>query len=99
MSWIGRLFGKQETSSNVAKRRLQMVLVHDRSDISPGLLEEIKDDIIEVIARRLTIDPDNVVINLSNNSHESRLVAEIPLAMKNGRRPPGGGEVTKVGSD
>ena len=90
MSWIGRLFGKQETSSNVAKRRLQMVLVHDRSDISPGLLEEIKDDIIEVIARRLTIDPDNVVINLSNNSHESRRVSEIPLAMKNGRRPPGG---------
>ncbi len=88
MSWIGRLFGKQETSSNVAKQRLQMVLVHDRSDISPGLLEEIKDDIIEVIARRLTIDPDNVVINLSNNSHESRLVAEIPLAMKNGRRSP-----------
>lgn len=86
MNWIGRLFGKQETSSNVAKRRLQMVLVHDRSDISPGLLEQIKDDIIEVIARRLTIDPDNVVVNLSNNAQESRLVAEIPLSVENGRR-------------
>jgi cell division topological specificity factor len=84
MSWIGRLFGQKEKSGAVAKQRLQMVLIHDRSDISPGLLEQIKDDIIEVIARRLAIDPDNVVINLTQSAQESRLVAEIPLQV-NGR--------------
>ncbi|MFQ5399740.1 MAG: cell division topological specificity factor MinE [Anaerolineae bacterium] len=84
MSWVGRLFGKQETSSKVAKQRLQMVLIHDRSDVSPGLIELIKDDIIEVITRRLAIDPENVVINLTQSARESRLVAEIPLA--NGRK-------------
>jgi cell division topological specificity factor len=56
-----------------------MVLVHDRSDVSPGLIAQIKDDIIEVIARRLAIDPENVVVNLSQSARESRLVAEIPL--------------------
>lgn len=79
MSWISRLFGQKETSSAVAKKRLQMVLVHDRSDVSPGLIAQIKDDIIEVIAKRLAIDPDNVVVNLSQSARESRLVAEIPL--------------------
>jgi cell division topological specificity factor len=79
MSWISRLFGKNETSSAVAKRRLQMVLVHDRSDVSPGLIAQIKDDIIEVIAKRLAIDPEHVVVNLSQTARESRLVAEIPL--------------------
>jgi cell division topological specificity factor len=85
MGWLDRIFGSKETSSSVAKSRLQMVLTHDRSDISPGLIKEIKDDIIEVIARHLEIDPDNVVVNLTTNRKESRLVAEIPIN-KNGRR-------------
>ncbi|HEX6387399.1 MAG TPA: cell division topological specificity factor MinE [Anaerolineae bacterium] len=85
MSWVSRLFGQKEKSSAVAKKRLQMVLIHDRSDISPGLIEQIKDDIIEVIARRLAIDPENVVVNLAQTAQESRLVAEIPL-QANGRR-------------
>ncbi len=85
MSWLRRLFGAEEKSGSVAKTRLQMVLTHDRSSISPGLLEEIKDDIIEVIAKRLDIDPDNVVVNLDTDRQQSRLVAEIPI-QPNGRR-------------
>ncbi|MCA9945943.1 MAG: cell division topological specificity factor MinE [Anaerolineales bacterium] len=86
MNWFERLLGKQEKSGATAKQRLQMVLIHDRADVSPGLLEQIKDDIIEVIAKRLEINPDNVVVNLDNTSQESRLVAEIPLLQQNGRR-------------
>ncbi|HZD09756.1 MAG TPA: cell division topological specificity factor MinE [Candidatus Binatia bacterium] len=85
MNWLDRLLGREEPSSSVAKTRLQMVLTHDRSDISPGLIEMIKDDIIEVIARHLAVDPDQVVVHLTRNAKESRLVAEIPLR-DNGRR-------------
>ena len=84
MTWLNRFFAPKEKSSAVAKTRLQMVLIHDRSNVTPGLLEQIKDDIIAVIAQRLEIDPDNVVVNLAQTAQESRLVAEIPLA--NGRR-------------
>ena len=86
MNWFERLLGKKEKSGATAKQRLQMVLIHDRADVSPGLLEQIKDDIIEVIAKRVEINPDNVVVNLDNTSQESRLVAEIPLLQQNGRR-------------
>lgn len=85
MNWFERLLGKKEKSGATAKQRLQMVLIHDRADVSPGLLEQIKDDIIEVIAKRLEINTDNVVVNLDNTAQESRLVAEIPL-LQNGRR-------------
>lgn len=85
MGWLDRIFKPQKKSGAVAKARLQMVLTNDRSNVSPGLLEEIKDDIIEVIAKRLTIDPDKVVVNLSQSQRESRLVAEIPL-QANSRR-------------
>ena len=86
MSWFNRIFKREEKSSSIAKTRLQMVLTHDREDISPGLIELIKDDIIEVIVRHLAIDPDSVVVNLTKSTNESRLVAEIPLK-NNGRRP------------
>ncbi len=85
MGWLDRFFKSEEKSGTVAKSRLQMVLTHDRSSISPGLIEEIKDDIIRVISKRLEVDPDNVIVSLTTTRQESRLVAEIPI-QPNGRR-------------
>lgn len=86
MSWLRRLFKREETSSAVAKTRLQMVLTHDRADIPPGLIELIKDDIIAVLTDRLAIDREAVIVNLTQSASESRLVAEVPL-QNNGRLP------------
>jgi cell division topological specificity factor len=82
MNWINKLFGQKEKSGAKAKQRLQMVLIHDRSEVSPGLIEQIKDDIIQVIANRLAIDAEHVVVNLTESGRESCLVAEIPLQAK-----------------
>ena len=79
MSWFNKLFGQKETSGAVAKQRLQMVLIHDRSEVSPGLIEQIKDDIIAVIASRLAIDAEHVRVDLTQSGRESCLIAEIPL--------------------
>jgi cell division topological specificity factor len=79
MNWFNKLFGQKEKSGAVAKQRLQMVLIHDRSEVSPGLIEQIKDDIIEVIASRLAIDAEHVRVDLTQSGQESCLVAEIPL--------------------
>lgn len=86
MSWLDRLLGKNETSGQMAKQRLQMVLIHDRADLPPGLLELIKDDIIAVIAKHTAIDRDKVEVHLEQDSHENRLVAEIPLLATRSRR-------------
>ncbi|MBP9501502.1 MAG: cell division topological specificity factor MinE [Candidatus Promineofilum sp.] len=90
MNWIDRLLGKNESSGQVAKQRLQMVLIHDRADLPPGMLELIKDDIIQVIAKHMAIDTDKVIVHLEQNTQENRLVAEIPLmtvrAGRNGAR-------------
>ncbi len=79
MGWLSDLFGKKEASGSVAKQRLQMVLVQDRSDVTPGVMELIKDEIIEVLARHLSINPDEVIVKLTQTSRESRLVAEVPI--------------------
>ncbi len=88
MSWIDKFLGRQEKSGATAKKRLQMVLIHDRSDVSPGVLAQIKDEIIQVFVKHLDINPDDVVVNVDQDERESRLIAEVPLVaiQANGRR-------------
>ena len=75
-----KLFGQREpTSSEIAKERLQLALTVDRTRISPGLLETMKDEIIAVISKHIDVDPDGVVVSLTQQQHNHCLVAEIPL--------------------
>ncbi len=79
-----RLFGKTR-SANTAKERLQLVLIHDRSNISPGVLEALRDEIIQVISRHVEIEAGGVSLEMSREGRENRLVADIPLKKKRRR--------------
>ncbi len=86
MSLLQKLFGRGKvTSRQIAKDRLQMVLIHDRSDISPGMLEILKDEIIATIGGRVDVDREGVRFSLEQDGRESRLVADIPLVPKKKR--------------
>ena len=88
---IFKMFGKkQEKSKNIAKERLKLVLVHDRSDLSPRFLDMIKTDIIRVITEYADIDEEGLDIKMTRMKRDgdsrpmSALVANIPiLKMKN----------------
>ncbi|WFA09493.1 cell division topological specificity factor MinE [Tissierella sp. Yu-01] len=81
-----KLFGrKQEQSKDVAKERLKLVLVHDRADLSPKLLDMMKSDIIRVISEYADIDKEGIDIKLTRMKRDgdtspiSALVANIPI--------------------
>lgn len=82
MGFFSRLFNQSPPSAQVANERLQLIIAHDRADISRETLETLKDDIISVISKRVEIDRDNVQVTVSNTSQGSRLVANIPLLRK-----------------
>ena len=86
MQLINKLLRPRDSSRQIAKERLQFVLVHDRAQISPQLLETLKDEIIAVLSRHLDIDRDGVEVTLSQNRRESRLQADIPLARRSRQR-------------
>lgn len=81
-----RIFGREASSAQQAKERLKLVLVHDRTDISPGALEVLKDDLIATISRHIDIDPAAVRIEMSQEGREQRLIADIPLRPTRRRR-------------
>jgi cell division topological specificity factor len=83
------LFGRKK-SANSAKERLQLVLIHDRTDLTSVELESLKDDLLETISRHIDIDPTGVKINVARDGRSQRLVADIPLrsvGRKRGHEP------------
>jgi cell division topological specificity factor len=88
MGFFERLLGRcyDSSSGKVAKERLRLVLAHDRASISPALLDTLKDEIITVISRHVAIDAESVQVTFSQSGRESRLVADIPLSTRRGRR-------------
>lgn len=80
LDFLARILGRESLGSkNVAKERLRLVLVHDRSDISPQLLQHLKNDIVGVISKYMEIDEDELEVNLERSDKQVALVANIPV--------------------
>jgi len=78
--FLERLMGKKQNSANAAKERLKLVLIHDRTDITPGQMENMKNELLQVISKYVNIDPKTVKIDMAQDGREQRLVADIPIA-------------------
>lgn len=87
MSIIDRLFKRPRKSKDVAKERLQLVLVQDRFRLSPALLETLKNELIEVITRHVDVDRSGIEVELTHTEVGDTLIANIPLKRRRGRRP------------
>lgn len=87
MDFLKRLFGSgNEGSRGKAKDRLKIVLIHDRTDISPQLLDSLRSEIIEVLTKYMDIDTQKIEIDLDHDEHEVALVANVPvLRIKRGK--------------
>lgn len=72
-------FLRSKKSATSAKERLQLVLIHDRTDLTPAELDALKDDLLDVISKHIDIKPDEVRIGLERDGRSQRLVADIPL--------------------
>ena len=78
-SFLNRLFNRDRKSAEQAKERLKLVLIHDRTDLSPHVIESLRDEIIGVISRHVDIDPSAVRIEMAHEGREQRLIADIPI--------------------
>ena len=80
--FIDKLLRRQPASAETAKERLQLVLAHDRSDLNPELLEQMRREILEVVARYVEIDLEEGDVSLETEDRVTALVANLPI-----RRP------------
>ena len=80
MEALMKIFGKKEPSGKVARNRLKVVLVHDRINISPEIMENMRNDIVKVISKYVDIDMNAMEMSLANDDDSVALVANIPVS-------------------
>ena len=76
---INKLLGRQANSASTARQRLQLVLAHDRSDLNPELLEQMRREILEVVSRYVEIDLEEGDVSLATEDRVTALVANLPI--------------------
>jgi len=81
LEFLAKFFSKDTTSSskNIAKERLRLVLVHDRVNISPQVLEAMREDLIKVISEYMEIDERALEVSLNQDERTVALMANIPI--------------------
>lgn len=76
---------KKKNSGDIARDRLKLLLVSDRANCSPEIMEKIKNDIILVISKYMEIDAEGLDIQITqtesdgNNGSVPALYANIPI--------------------
>jgi len=58
-------FFKKKNSSSFAKDRLKLVLISDRTNCSPEIMEMIKADIIAVLSKYAEVEMDGLDIKIA----------------------------------
>jgi len=86
MDVFERIFGRSNSAST-AKKRLQLVLTQDRTNISPETLNLLKDEIVAAISKHIEIDSENVEVTIDNDEEGHHLTANIPVVATRKVRP------------
>lgn len=78
------LWFKHRSSRQIAKDRLKILLISDRVNCSPEMMELIKNDIAKVISKYMKIDAASMEIQISKTGNSGRnkmpvLYANIPI--------------------
>lgn len=76
--WFMRV-SRRARSAKQAKDRLKLVLIHDRTNLTTEILEQLKIDLLDAISRHVAIDRKAVKIRITHDGREQKLVADIPL--------------------
>ena len=86
------LFKKNPPSKTIAKERLKLVLINDRTGLSQKMLEELRVEITKVISKYLEIDEKTLDIQMTNTKSEDgktmvpALIANIPIRKVKGKQ-------------
>jgi len=80
MSIFDRFRVKENTSANIAKERLQIVVAHQRNkDNQPSYLPQLQREILDVIQKYVDVNMDDVAVDISQEDMTSILEVNVTL--------------------
>ena len=78
-----RHFFRRKSSCQIAKDRLKILLISDRVNCSPEMMELIKTDIAKVLSKYMKIDSENMEIQINTKGSKSGRGSKMPSLYAN----------------
>lgn len=70
---------EKESTKDVACNRLRVVLMQDRTNLTPELLERMRGELIELLSKYLEMDKEALELNLEQDGDQVALMLSIPV--------------------
>ncbi|MFQ6039673.1 MAG: cell division topological specificity factor MinE [Candidatus Poribacteria bacterium] len=77
--WITNLIRKEPKSKTVAKNRLKLILIQDRTLVEPDILEGIRDELVDVLSKYFEFEQAGVEMELHRENESLAFIASVPV--------------------
>lgn len=69
----------EESSKDVARNRLRVVLMQDRTNLTPELMEKMRKELVELLSKYVEMDKEALELNLEQEGDQMALMLSIPV--------------------
>ena len=70
---------QQESAKETACNRLRVVLMQDRTNLTPELMERMRKEMVELLSRYVEMDKEALELNLEQDGDQVALMLSIPV--------------------
>jgi len=74
------LIRREPQSKTVAKNRLKLILIQDRTLVAPDIVEKIRDELIGVLSKYFEFEQEDVDMDLHRENESMAFIANVPVA-------------------